>query len=85
MIHGRTLYVGRLPPEASEADLRELFAPFGPVSAIRIIRDVSTGRPYGFAFVEMATEDAATRAAAALQDGAGAADLTVSRMRREPE
>ena len=41
---GRKLYVGNLPYETGEAELRELFGQFGSVDMVRIMRDKATGR-----------------------------------------
>ena len=49
------IYVGNLPDEITEAELREEFGTFGEVSSINIIKDKYTGRPRGFGFVEMPT------------------------------
>jgi len=46
------LYVGNLPYNATEAELREHFSAVGPVSGVWIATDRETGRPRGFAFVE---------------------------------
>lgn len=56
------LFVGNLSFQATEEDLRELFAQAGTVETVRIITDQFTGRPRGFGFVEMATKEEATRA-----------------------
>lgn len=48
-----SIYVGNLSYDAKEEDLREAFAQFGEVSAVNIITDRETGKPRGFAFVEM--------------------------------
>lgn len=48
----KRLYVGNLPYDVSEQDLRTLFEPFGPVSAVQLIG----GR--GFGFVEVPDERA---------------------------
>jgi cold-inducible RNA-binding protein len=48
-----SIYVGNLAHEASEDDLRQVFSEFGTVSTVSIIKDRETGRPRGFAFVEM--------------------------------
>lgn len=56
------LYVGNLPFSVTEDDLRELFAVHGAVHSINLITDRDTGRPRGFAFVEMDGADAATDA-----------------------
>jgi len=47
------LYVGNLSFEATETELKELFCQAGSVETVRIITDRDTGRPKGFAFVEM--------------------------------
>ena len=49
----KNLYVGNLPFETSEDDLRQLFGQYGPVVNVQIIKDRETGRSRGFAFVEM--------------------------------
>jgi RNA recognition motif-containing protein len=56
------LYVGNLPYETTESDLQALFGDVGQVSTINIVRDRDTGRPRGFAFVEMSDVDGAQRA-----------------------
>ena len=53
------LYVGNLPFEVTEDELQELFEAHGAVMSAKVITDRDTGRPRGFAFVEMEqTEDA---------------------------
>ena len=47
------IYVGNLSYDATESDLREAFEQYGEVSEVHIIMDRDTGRPRGFAFVEM--------------------------------
>ncbi len=53
------LYVGNLPFTATEASVRDLFAPHGAVDKISLITDRDTGNPRGFGFVEMSNADAA--------------------------
>lgn len=65
---GRKLFVGNLPYAVSEDELTELFARHGQVESVQIVRDMATGRPRGFAFVEMATDEAAAQAASELND-----------------
>ena len=48
-----SIYVGNLSYNATEEDIRQAFAEFGEVAAVNIIMDRETGRPRGFAFVEM--------------------------------
>ncbi len=54
----KSIYVGNLPFDSNEDDIRELFQQFGTVDAVKLITDRDTGRPRGFAFVEMPDEDA---------------------------
>ena len=49
------IYVGNLSYESSEQDLRTEFEAFGKVDSISVVMDKVTGRPRGFAFVEMPT------------------------------
>jgi RNA recognition motif-containing protein len=51
------IYVGNLPYDTTDEQLRELFSEFGQVSNASVIMDRVTGRARGFGFVEM-TEDA---------------------------
>ncbi|ACH67316.1 RNA recognition motif domain-containing protein [Aliivibrio fischeri] len=53
-----TLYVGNLPYRANESDVKELFAEFGDVFAVRLMKDKRTGKRRGFGFVVVATKDA---------------------------
>ena len=56
------IYVGNLSFEASENDIRGLFAPFGQVSSVSLIKDKFTGQSRGFAFVEMPNQGEAQKA-----------------------
>lgn len=56
------LFVGNLPYDASEAELREHFAPFGPLTQVFLPVDRETGRPRGFAFVELESAEQAEEA-----------------------
>ena len=47
------IYVGNLPHEVTEEELRQEFATFGAVTAVSIVKDKYSGRPRGFGFVEM--------------------------------
>ncbi len=58
----KKLYVGNLPYSTTEAQIRTLFAEAGEITEISLITDRETGRPKGFGFVEMATEEAAQEA-----------------------
>jgi RNA recognition motif-containing protein len=48
------IYVGNLPFSATEEEVAELFAEFGPVERVKLITDRETGRPRGFGFVTLA-------------------------------
>ena len=63
---GKKLYVGNLPFSATEDELRDLFERHGSVDSVKVIMDRDTGRPRGFAFVEMSEPSAATDAIRAL-------------------
>ncbi|MDR7423219.1 MAG: RNA-binding protein [Armatimonadota bacterium] len=63
---GKRLYVGNLSFKSTEVDLRDLFGQHGNVADARVMTDRETGRPRGFAFVEMSTEDEARVAIQAL-------------------
>ncbi|HDZ25635.1 hypothetical protein LCGC14_0418310 [marine sediment metagenome] len=56
------IYVGNLPREATEGDLKEAFEAFGEVSTVKIIKDKFTGDPRGFGFVEMSKSSEAQAA-----------------------
>ena len=67
---GKRLYVGNLPYDADEAGLRAAFSQDGrTVERVHIVLDRETQRPRGFAFVEMASDEQA-KAAIAAMDGA---------------
>ncbi|MBV9388465.1 MAG: RNA-binding protein [Chroococcidiopsidaceae cyanobacterium CP_BM_ER_R8_30] len=64
-----SLYVGNLAFEVSQDDLKQVFAEYGTVNRVQVPTDRETGRPRGFAFVEMGAEAEETAAIEAL-DGA---------------
>ena len=83
---GRRLYVGNLPYSTGEAELQELFSRAGTVESVRVMRDAATGRARGFAFVEMATDEEAQKAASEFnQYQMGGRALTVNEARPKPE
>lgn len=63
----KRLFVGQLPPEAQEPDLRGLFEQFGAVNDVDIIINKQTNEPRGFAFVQMEEDEAVDRAVQAGQ------------------
>jgi RNA recognition motif-containing protein len=64
-----TIYVGNLSYQATEEDLKAVFAEYGKVKRVVLPTDRETGRMRGFAFVEMA-EDAQENTAITELDGA---------------
>jgi RNA recognition motif-containing protein len=53
------IYVGNLPFDTNEGSVRDLFAQHGNVETVALVNDRETGKPRGFGFVEMSSEDAA--------------------------
>ena len=80
---GKRLYVGNLPYQCDEAQLRALFEQDGrQVEEVKIVTDRETGRPRGFAFVELASDAQAQAAVTALNGKPfGGRPLTVSEAR----
>ena len=64
-----SIYVGNLSYSAKEEDLEGVFSEYGKVKRITLPTDRETGRPRGFAFVEMEDEASEEKAIEAL-DGA---------------
>ncbi len=58
----KKLYVGNMPYETTQEQIRALFAQAGEVTEVSLITDRETGRPKGFGFVEMATVEASGEA-----------------------
>jgi len=64
----KKLYVGNLSYDTTDATLTELFGEIGEIASVNVITDRMSGRPKGFAFVEMA-DDAAAQTAISQLDG----------------
>jgi RNA recognition motif-containing protein len=81
-----SIYVGNLSYEVTEKDLRGVFAEYGTVSRVQLPTDRETGRPRGFAFVDMESDQEETAAIEAL-DGAEwmGRDLKVNKARPKEE
>jgi RNA recognition motif-containing protein len=56
------IYVGNLPYQLSEEELKDLFAQIGNVTSVRVVTDAMSGRSKGFGFVEMENEEQAKKA-----------------------
>src|SRR5258708_4235289 len=79
---GKKLYVGNLSYETTNADLEQMFGPFGTVQSAQVIMDRDTGRSKGFGFVEMGSDREAQAAIAALSGKeVGGRSLTVNEAR----
>ena len=61
------MFVGNLPPDASQESVRQMFAAFGTVRSVNVAADIFTGKCKGFGFVEMEGHEA--RAAQSALDG----------------
>lgn len=53
-----TIYVGNLPFNATEQDVRSMFEQHGPVESVKLVNDRETGKPRGFGFVDMPPSEA---------------------------
>jgi RNA recognition motif-containing protein len=62
----KKLYVGNLSYNTTGSDLERLFSQHGQVNSAEVIADRASGRSKGFGFVEMASNDEADAAIAAL-------------------
>lgn len=62
----KRLFVGNISFHTTESELRSLFEETGEVGSVQIATDRETGRSRGFAFVEMASDEEAEKAIAAL-------------------
>jgi RNA recognition motif-containing protein len=60
------IYVGQLPDNITEGELRELFSPFGEIASINLVMDRYSGRPKDFGFVDMPDNSEADKAIKAL-------------------
>src|SRR5579863_7220797 len=82
----KNLFVGNLPFGSTEDAVRAHFSQFGEVRQVRIMTDRDTGKPRGFAFVEMANDEEADKAIAALNGKEfEGRSLTVNEARPRPD
>jgi len=58
----KKLYVGSLPYETTDDQLKELFGQAGKVESANVITDKFSGRSKGFGFVEMSSDEEAEKA-----------------------
>ena len=64
------IYVGNLPYNLTEDDLKAAFSEFGEVSSANIVMDKMSGQSKGFGFVEMPDNSEADQAIKALNESA---------------
>lgn len=55
----KKLYVGNLPYEVTEEEIKEAFGQCGTATSVKLISDRETGRMRGFGFVEMESAEQA--------------------------
>ena len=63
-----TIYVGNLVYDVTSEDLTEVFSEYGTVKRVSLPTDRETGRPRGFGFVDMESDDEETAAIEALDE-----------------
>lgn len=79
------MYVGNMPFSMDEDQVRDLFGEFGNVDSVNVIMDRETGRPRGFAFVEMPDEEAKAAMAELHEKEVGGRTLKVNEARAREE
>jgi cold-inducible RNA-binding protein len=78
----KKLFVGNLPYTTTDAELNSVFSEIGTVQSASVIIERQTGRSKGFGFVEMASDEEATRAISELNGrDMGGRSLVVSEAR----
>ncbi len=77
----KKMYVGNLPFNVTEDQLRQTFAQYGTVESVAVITDRATGQPRGFGFVEMSEADADKAMKALDGKDLGGRNLTVNEAR----
>ncbi len=60
------IYVGQLPYNVNEGELKELFSEFGEIASVNLIMDRYSGRSKGFGFIDMPNNSQADTAIKAL-------------------
>ena len=79
-----SIYVGNLPFSATEDEVRELFSQYGEVESVRLMTDRDTGRPRGFGFVTMPSQDASAAMEALDGHSMGGRNLRVNEAQEKP-
>lgn len=84
----KELYVGNLPYETNEEDLKRLFSVAGNVTSVHIITDPETGESKGCAYVRMASAEEAGEAIESLDEalvGARMITVSIARPQKQPQ
>jgi RNA recognition motif-containing protein len=78
------IHVGNLSPDTTMEDLQKAFEMYGAVTRVNVVADRQSGKPKGFAFVEMSSSDEGAKAIAGMheQDLQGNA-ITVAEARKK--
>jgi cold-inducible RNA-binding protein len=79
------LYVGNLPYNISDDQLRDMFAKYGVPDSARVITDRDSGQSKGFGFVEFSDDEKAKQAMALNGTDFGGRSLTVNEARPRNE
>jgi cold-inducible RNA-binding protein len=80
------IFIGGFEYAMTEANLRKLFEPFGPVEKVTIVRDHETRQSRGYGFVEMTNNNEAAAAMKALNGKSiGKRAVTVNEARKTPQ
>ena len=83
---GKKLYVGSLPYEVTNDQLKELFSKAGVVDSVNVFTDSFSGRSKGFGFIEMSTDEEAVKAIEMFNGYAlGGRSIVVNEARPKPE
>ena len=82
----KNVYVGNLPHNTTEAELRNLFEAHGAVEKVTLVTERETGRSRGFGFVEMTNASEADKAIATLNGtDLGGRSLTINEAKPRAE
>ncbi len=80
------IYIGNMSFDTTEETVRQAFEAYGEITSINLISDRDTGRPKGFGFVEMSSDDQAKAAIAGLNGtDMGGRTVNVNEARPRPE
>jgi RNA recognition motif-containing protein len=79
------IYVGNLPFETTEEDLSAKFKAYGELISVALPTDRDTGRPRGFGFIEMSSEDASKAIEGLNGTDFGGRSMSVSEARAREE